>query len=155
MRKTIAIIAVCATLSIAANAQQFELQADANPSAESEIKALELKLPELIVRADWDEYAEHLALDYQHVRENGQIENKGETMAALRDVKRKIIIMEMEPASLSIRIYGDTAIASAEFTVRARESGQVKSRRMRLTDVVVKRTGQWWLVGEQATQSGK
>jgi ketosteroid isomerase-like protein len=66
-----------------------------------------------------------------------------EEILSLRDVKRKIIVMEMEPAGLAIRTYGDTAVSNAEFTITVRDSGQVKSRRTRLADVFVKRDGQW------------
>ena len=145
------LFALCAALA----AQQPDARPDATPSAESEIKALELELPELIVQADWDEYAKHLASDFLHTRDNGQVENKEETMAALRDLKRKIIVMEMEPADLLIHTYGDTAVASAKFTIRVREAGQVKSRVTRQTDVFVKRDGQWLMVAEQVTDIGK
>ena len=145
------LFALCAALA----AQQPDARPDATPSAESEIKALELELPELIVQADWDEYAKHLASDFLHTRDNGQVENKEETMAALRDLKRKIIVMEMEPADLLIHVYGDTAVASAKFTIRVREAGQVKSRVTRQTDVFVKRDGQWLMVAEQVTDIGK
>jgi len=131
------------------------MHADANPTAAGEIKALELKLAGLIIRGDWDEYAKYLAPDYLHTRYNGQVENKDEALASLRDVKRKIIVMEMEPADLVIRIFGDTAVANAEFTITVRDSGQVKSRRTRLTDVFVKRDGQWCLVAGQETPIGK
>ena len=114
-----------------------------------------MKLAGLILRGDWDEYAKYLAPDYLHTRYNGQVENKGEALASLRDVKRKIIVMEMEPADLAIRIYGDTALANAEFTVTVRDSGQVKSRRTRLTDVFMRRDGQWCLVAGQETPIGK
>jgi len=145
------LFALCAALA----AQQPDARPDATPSAESEIKALELRLPELIVQAAWDEYAKHLASDFLHTRDNGQVENKEETMAALRDLKRKIIVMEMEPADLLIHVYGDTAVASAKFTIRVREAGQVKSRVTRQTDVFVKRDGQWLMVAEQVTDIGK
>jgi len=131
------------------------MHADANPTAAGEIKALELKLAGLIIRGDWDEYAKYLAPDYLHTRYNGQVENKDEALASLRDVKRKIIVMEMEPADLVIRIFGDTAVANAEFTITVRDSGQVKSRRTRLTDVFVKRDGQRCLVAGQETPIGK
>ena len=145
------LFALCAALV----AQQPDARPDATPSAESEIKALELRLPELIVQAAWDEYAKHLASDFLHTRDNGQVENKEETMAALRDLKRKIIVMEMEPADLLIHTYGDTAVASAKFTIRVREAVQVKSRVTRQTDVFVKRDGQWLMVAEQVTDIGK
>src|ERR1700694_892846 len=148
-------ITVLLAFSIALSAQQPGAHADANPVAESEIKALELKLAELIVHADWDEYEKHLASDYLHTRDNGHVESKDEALASLRDVKRKIIVMEMEPADLAIRIYGDTAVSNAEFTTSVRESGQVKTRRTRQTDVFLKRDGQWYLIAEQGTMIGK
>src|SRR5258708_30355766 len=109
------IIAVLLALSIAITAQQQGAHGDANPVAEGEIKTLEFRLAGLIVRADWDEYAKHLASDYLHTRDNGRVESKDEALASLRDVKRKIIVVEMEPADLAIRIYGDTAGYKPEF----------------------------------------
>ena len=154
MRK-IFVITFLLALSASLTAQQPSVHTDANPAVEGEIKALELRLAELIVHGDWDEYAKYLAPDYLHTRDNGRVEGKAEVMAGLRDVKSKVIVMEMEPADAVIRIYGDTAVANAEFTTRVRESGQVKSRRIRLTDVFVKRDGQWCLVVGQETPIGK
>jgi hypothetical protein len=148
-------ITVLLAFSLALTAQQAGTQADANPVAEGEIKALEMKLAELIVHGDWDEYEKHLASDYLHTRDNGHVESKDEALGSLRDVKRKIIVMEMEPADLEIRIYGDTAVSNAEFTTSVRESGQVKTRRTRQTDVFVKRDGQWYLIAGQGTTIGK
>jgi ketosteroid isomerase-like protein len=62
--------------------------------------------------------------------------------------------MEMEPDQ-RVRFYADTAISSEEFTVSVREAGQVKTRRLRMTDVLVKRDGQWYLAAEHATAVGK
>jgi hypothetical protein len=149
------IITVLLALSLALSAQPQGMHAEVNPAAEGEIKALEMKLAELIVHGDWDEYEKHLASDYLHTRDSGHVESKDEALASLRDVKRKIIVMEMEPADLAIRIYGDTAVSNAEFTTSVRESGQVKTRRTRQTDVFVKRDGQWYLIAEQGTTIGK
>jgi ketosteroid isomerase-like protein len=154
MRRAITITLLLA-LSITLMAQPPSLHADANPAAEGEIKALELKLADLIVRGDWDEYAKYLVSDYLRTRENGRIERKDEALAGLRDVKRKIIVMEMEPANLAIHIYGDTAVSSAEFAITIRDSGQVKNLLIRQTDVFVKRNGQWSLIAQQETTIGK
>jgi ketosteroid isomerase-like protein len=153
--QTIFRIAVLLALSLTLAAQQPSVHGDVNPAAEGEIKALESKLAELIVHADWDEYAKHLASDYLHTRANGIVENKDEALAGLRDVRRKVIFMEADPADLAIHIYGDTAISNAEVTVTVRESGQVKTLHTRVTDVFVKRDGQWWLVAQQGTTIGK
>lgn len=142
-------------LSTFLTAQPPGLHADTSPAAADEIKALETKLADLIVRGDWDEYASRLASDYLHTRDNGRVESKDQAMAALRDVNRKVIVMEMEPSDAIFHIYGDTAVSNAEFTTRVRDSGQVKSRRVRLIDVFVKRDGQWSLIAEQETLIGK
>ncbi len=136
-------------------AQEPAVRADANPSADSEIKALELKLSDLVVRGEWDEYAKHLAPDYLHTRDNGQVEGKDEALASLRDVKRKIIFVEAEPADFTIHNYGDTAVSNAQLTVTVRDSGQVKTRVSRQTQVFVKRDGLWLLVAGQDTTIGK
>jgi ketosteroid isomerase-like protein len=159
MRKVFIIMIVLAfwvlSVSVALVAQQAGVNADANAGAEGEIKALELKFAELIVHGDWDEYAKHLASDYLHTLENGHVENKNEALAKLRDVQRKIIFAEMQPADSAIRIYGDTAVFNAEFIFTVRDSGQVKTRHSRVTDVFVKRDGEWHLIAEQNTPIGK
>jgi ketosteroid isomerase-like protein len=148
-------VAVLLAFSVSLSAQQPGAHADANPTAENEIKALELKLADEIVRSDWDKYAKHLGSDYLHTRENGQVENKEQALASLGDIRRKTIVMELEPEDLVIHIYGDTAVSSAKFAVTVREAGQVKNRFARLTYVFVKREGQWFLVAEQGTTIGK
>jgi len=153
--RTVFTITVLLALGLSLAAQQPGLHADANPNAEGEIQALELKLAGLIVQGDWDEYAKHLSPDYLHTRDNGRVENKDEALASLSDVQRKIIVMEIEPKAIQIRIYGDTAVSNAEFTISVRDSGQVKTRRSRLTGVFVKRDGQWYQVAEQSATIGK
>src|SRR5260370_2135882 len=99
MRK-IFIVVLLLAVSASLTAQQPDVHADANPAPESEIRALELKLAGLIIRGDWDEYAKYLAPDYLHTRYNGQVESKDEALASLREVKRKVIVIEIEPPDL-------------------------------------------------------
>jgi ketosteroid isomerase-like protein len=144
-----------ATLSAAAQPSAIAVHADANPAAEAEIKAVELKLAELIVHADWDEYSKHLGSDYIYIRETGLPENKDEALSTLADVKRRIIFMEMDPADFVIRTYGDSAVLSARYAITVRDSGQVRVHPARLTHVFAKRNGQWYLVAGQYTPIGK
>jgi uncharacterized protein (TIGR02246 family) len=146
-----ALTAVLIALSVYLTAQTKDVRGGANPAAENEIKALEQKLADLTVHEDWEEYAKHLTPDYFCVTENGHLESKDEALAILRDAKRKIIFMEIEPTSFAIRIYGDTAVSSAEFTFTIRESGQVKTHLARLTHIFVKRESQWLLAAAQRT----
>ncbi len=136
-------------------AQPPDVRAGEDAPSEAGVKALEAKLAALIVKGEWDEYAKSLGSDYIHTRQNGVVENKSEALASLRDDKRKIIVMEMEPADSKVLVYGDTALANAEFTVTLRDGGQVRSRRTRLTDVYIRRDGVWLLISGQDTTIGK
>ena len=147
------IVLLLAVGAIAA-AQQSSLRADTNPAAEGEIKALELKLADWIVHGNWDAYSKVLAPDYLHTNYNGHVESKDEALAGLRDEHRKIIVMEAETSDQRVRILGDTAVFNAEFTIWVRESGQVKTRVLRVTDVFLGRDGQWLLIAEQSTAIG-
>lgn len=134
--------------------QSAKPQADSNSAADAEVKTFVSHMTELIVKADWDGYAQRLLPDYLRTDYDGRVMNKDEALTRLRDPQRKIIVMEMEPDQ-RVRIYGDTAISSAAFTISVRDSGQVKTRLIRMTDVLVKREGQWSLAAEQATAVGK
>ncbi len=135
-------------------AQPAAPQADSNGAAEAEIKAFVSHMAEMIVKGDWDGYAQRLSPDYLRTDYDGRVLNKDEALARLRDPQRKIIVMEMEPDQ-RVRTYGDTAISSTAFTISVRDSGQVKTRLIRMTDVLGRRDGQWYLLAEHATAVGK
>jgi uncharacterized protein (TIGR02246 family) len=147
-------LAIATSFTLSAISQTAAPQRDSNSVAEAEVKVFVAKMAERIVKGDWDAYAQRLAPDYLHTGYDATVENKDQALASLRDPKRKIIVMEMEPEQ-RIRFYGDTAISSAEFTISVREAGQVKTRRLRMTDVLVKRDGEWCLAAEHATAIGK
>lgn len=141
---------LCCGVAIAQSGPRTE----SNAASEAEVKAFVAKVADSIVKGDWEDYAQHLAPDYLRTDYDGRVMNKEEALARLRDPLRKIIVMEAEPDQ-RVRIYGDTAISSAGFTISVRDSGQVRTRVIRTTDVLVKRDGQWYLVAEQATAVGK
>jgi hypothetical protein len=128
--------------------------ADSDSAVEADVKALVSQMAGMIVKADWNGYAQRLAPDYLRTSYDGRVVNKDEALASLRDPQRKIIVMEIEPDQ-RVRLYGDSAVSSTEFTISVRESGHLKTRLIRMTDVLVKREGQWYVVAEHATAIGK
>ena|SRR5271157_1501356 len=122
-------------------------------NVEEELKTFEVKLADLIVRGDWDEYEKHLAADYTRVAADGKLENKGEVMSAFRKGPRKIIVME--PEDLHLVIYGEAAVMQGHVTTSVRESGHVNTRNERFTEVFVRQDGQWRMAAEHETAMGK
>jgi hypothetical protein len=129
------------------------LRAKGKSGVEEELKTVELRLANLIVHGDWDEYEKHLTAGYMRVAADGKLENKDEVMSDFRKGSRKIIVME--PEDLHVRIYGETAVMQGHLTTSVRESGRVSTRNERFTAVFVRRVGQWLLAAEQETPMGK
>jgi len=80
------IITFLLALGASLSAQNPGIHPSVDAAAEAEIKTLELKFAELIVRGDWDEYVKHLAPDYLHTRDNGQRHDKLWRVSVLRVV---------------------------------------------------------------------
>jgi len=127
--------------------------AGAQTGPEAEIKTLELRLSDLVVHGNWDEYEKHLAPDYTRIASHGKLLNKEDVMADFRTGPRKIIVME--PEELQIRIHEGDAILQGQLTTSVRESGRVTTRVERFTHVFVKKDGEWLLAAEQETTIGK
>jgi hypothetical protein len=134
-------------------ARPASAQAQGNANVEEELKAVELKLANLTIHGDWDEYEKYLAADYTRIKADGKLESKGEVMSDFRKGPRKIIVIE--PEDLRVRFYGEAAVMVGHVTTSVRESGRVNTRNERFTELFVKQGGQWSLAAEQETGMGK
>jgi ketosteroid isomerase-like protein len=123
-------------------AQETGLKASANFSIETEIKALETQLDDLLLKSNWQEYASHLADDYSQVGE--QIQNKQAVLADLQSGKVKFLYLT--PDEMQVRCYGDIAILNLHLSIVARENGRVITTSHRMTKVFLRQEGRWLLV---------
>lgn len=146
-------LAVATAVSQSAPEPSNPVRPVTSAQADEEIKALELKLANLIVHADWDEYEKLLGPDYTRVAYNGMFEDKKATMSSFRNGPRQYVVME--PEDLRVRTYGETAVLQGKLTISVRESGRLSSKVERFTQVFVKRDGRWFLTAEQETAVGK
>ena len=121
--------------------------------SEEELKMVELKLADLMIHANWDEYEKQLAAGYTLIDAKGKLQSKDEIMAEFRKGERKIIVME--PEDLRGRIYGEASVLQGKCTTSVRESGHLRTRNERFTQVFIRRDGKWLLAAEQQTAIGK
>ncbi|HEX3322471.1 MAG TPA: nuclear transport factor 2 family protein [Terriglobales bacterium] len=142
------------TMLLPSHAQEKGLERDVNPAAVAEVRALELKLSDLIVQGNWNEYEKILASGYVRTTADGQSENKDQSLATLRSGEPKIVAMI--PEEMEVSVYGDTAILTGNLTITARKDNKIRERHSRLTDVFIRRGGAWYLSATQMTfVSGK
>jgi uncharacterized protein (TIGR02246 family) len=115
--------------------------------AEQEIRSVEDKRREALLRGDTTTLDQIFADDYTVVNQFGQVRTKAQMMSELKSgtLKYESIVEE----DVSTRVYGDAAVLSGRLTSKheGRESTQA-----RFTRVYVKRQGRWQAVAFQTTR---
>ena len=121
------------------------LPADKDPAVVRDIKALELRLADLIVRGEIDTYSTFLADEYSRINDRGEVQTRDEVLRQFRKGTRG---GTMEPTDLVVQSYGDTAILTGILRLKGPQaSDPVRSSRFR--KVFIRRGGKWYLVSLQ------
>jgi ketosteroid isomerase-like protein len=124
-----------ATGLVSAQSSGSGIVSDQSAAAENEVKALELRLCDLLLHGDLEEYGRHVADDYVRSGPDGSLAGKAEVLRALQ----KNRIVTMDPGDIRIRVCGDTAVLSVDLLWKQeRATGQV-ALRSRITKTFVKR----------------
>jgi ketosteroid isomerase-like protein len=80
----------------------------------------------------------------------GKLYTKAEEIADIRN--RKEMVDSTASSDMQVRVDGNTGIVTGVYTMKGRdEKGQPFDRRIRYTDVYVKRDGRWQVVSSQGT----
>jgi len=96
-------------------------------------------------------FERNLADDYYGVSSRtGKITTKAEDIAEIRN--RKDVIDSAVASDMDVRVEGNTALVTGVYHLKGRdEKGQPFDRRIRYTDVYVKRDGRWLALASQGT----
>ncbi|HEY6213758.1 MAG TPA: nuclear transport factor 2 family protein [Vicinamibacterales bacterium] len=134
-------VAVASLAGILASAQQSGSAADEVVRAErAEVGAT--------VKKDRAALEKLYADDYSYTHSNGVVASKAEDLAA--DVAADMKWTSFTLTDTKVRAYGDAAILTGVETLQGSAKGYVPGPR-RLTDVWVKRNGQWQMAGGAST----
>jgi len=87
------------------------------------------------------------------VNDDGSVQTKAEFLASVKSAPSQAGSQEQQevPESMSMRVFGNTAIATGVFRAKGMEGGKAYSRRERFVDTWVYKDGQWRCVGTNAT----
>ncbi len=125
-------------------------KAATNDEVELEIRQVEDKRREALLRSDTTALDQIFADDYIVTNQFGQVQTKAQMMSALKSGALKFeSVVEDE---VSVRVYGDAALVTGRATSKheGRDTTQV-----RFTRVYVKRQGRWQAVAYQVTRIGQ
>jgi ketosteroid isomerase-like protein len=122
-------------------------RAATSDKAEQEIRQVEDKRREALLRSNTTALDEIFADDYIVTNQFGQVQTKAQMISALKSGELKFESVVED--DVSVRVYGDAAVVTGRATSKheGRESTQV-----RFTRVYVKRRGHWQAVTYQVTR---
>ena len=104
------------------------------------------------VKRDAGWFERNLAADYSGISSRtGKLSNKTEEIASFK--ADKSVYESAQPSDMNIRIEGNSAYVTGIYHLKGRdEKGQQFNRRIRYTDVYIKRDGRWQVWASQGTE---
>jgi uncharacterized protein (TIGR02246 family) len=87
--------------------------------------------------------------DSVHIHTNGMIITKSQLLAGMRSGFVKFEYLRRD--EVSVRLYGNAAVAISRITFKSRVNGQEMSGQYRATGILLKIKGHWRIAGGQAT----
>ncbi len=133
-------------------AKAADAEAKQVSSGEEELRTLEAKLNEAIVRADLGFFDRVFAADFTHTNHTGAFRSKAEWLANHKP-GAKSPYESFDTEDLAVRLYGDTAVVTGRSIPKGKDSkGQAITGQFRFTRVWVKRDGRWQVVSFQGTR---
>jgi ketosteroid isomerase-like protein len=143
MRLTAMLVLICAT------AWLVQAQVDSDHGVESKIIALEKAWNQAYKAGDRRALDTIPDNDIVLNNDDGTVQNKAEFLASVTASNSQE--QQVAPESMSVHVFGNTAIATGVFRAKGVEGGKPYVRRERFVDTWVYKGGKWTCVATNAT----
>ncbi len=101
-------------------------------------------------RRDAKWFEEHMADNYMDIGPSGEVMNKSQWLAALRDNKARYD--DIQVSDMNIRTEGDTAVITGIYSIKGQTpDNRPLNQKMRFTRTMVKKDGQWQAIAAQVS----
>ena len=118
--------------------------------AESEIRQLENRRIQAMLKVDTEALNRLLADDLTYTHSSGQVDTKSQLIDSLKSGERKYLMIE--PQDVKVRLYGAAAIVTGRAKLKTVSKGQESNFQVQFTDVYAKRKGRWQMVAWQSSR---
>ncbi len=144
------IIGLLASASAADTRPSSQPPQNVHNGAEADLRRLNKEAAEMQVRKDANAADRLLADDYVFLQADGNVSNKGQNLAVLRDAA--FVCEAFASEDVVVRVYGDVGVVTGRAIMRATYAGQDVGGEFLYADVWAKRGGRWQTVVSQATR---
>jgi ketosteroid isomerase-like protein len=136
-------------LSMAADNVNPKKESGVNDKINDELQKLEKEWTQAIVKNDAEAIGRFMSADWVIIGPEGNVIEKARFLAVIKTGDLTHQSMELE--DLRVRVYGDTAIITAQARSKGEYQGRSFSTHERSTSVYVKKDGLWLCVLTQLT----
>jgi ketosteroid isomerase-like protein len=119
------------------------------PAIESKVIALEKAWNQAYKIGDTKALDEILDKSIVLVNDDGSVQTKGEFLASVHATNSQE--QQVAPESMSVRVFGNVAIASGVMRVKGVEGGKPYARREQFVDTWLYKAGKWVCIATDAT----
>jgi ketosteroid isomerase-like protein len=120
-------------------------------AAEREVRELERKFEQAVIKGDIAFFDRVLAKDFTHTTQSGKFRDRQEWLANHKAGQSNYDALNVD--QLAVHAYGDTAVVTAAIKPQGRDSqGKPMEGRYRYLRVWVRRDGTWQVVAFQSTR---
>jgi len=134
---------------LCASALFVPAQNDTNSGVQSKIIALEKAWNQAYKLGDTRALEGILDDQIVLINDDGSIQTKAEFLASVQPAKSQE--QQVAPESMSVRVFGTTAVATGVFRAKGVEAGKPYVRRERFVDTWVNKGGKWVCIATNAT----
>jgi ketosteroid isomerase-like protein len=120
---------------------------------QEEILNVERDFAQAVIKNDAEAVGQFLSDDWIIIDPDGGVIDKARFLGVIKS--GALTHEQMDSDDVRIRIYGDTAIATALTRTKGKFMGQDFTTQERATDVLVKKNGRWRVVFSQLTRFSK
>jgi hypothetical protein len=144
------LIVVCALLMLSVPGSASAAGQTGEAKNESEIRQLENRRFQAMLKVDTDELNRILADDLTYTHSSGGVDTKSQLIDSLKSGERKY--QAIEPQDLKVRLYGSAAVVTGRARLKTVSKGQESDFRVQFTDVYAKKKGHWQMVAWQSSR---
>ena len=122
---------------------------DADAAARSQVLALEKVWNQAYKAGDAKALASILDNALVLVEDDGSLKSKADFLSSIKGPTANE--EQVAPESLTVRVFGNTAIAIGVIAVKTKQNGKTVTRRERFIDTWLNRSGKWVCIATDAT----
>ncbi|MGH9546174.1 MAG: nuclear transport factor 2 family protein [Terriglobales bacterium] len=139
------LIVVCATASL------VRAQEDSESAVRTRIIALEKAWNQAYKAGDTHALDSILDNEIVLINDDGSVQSKAEFLGSVKATKNNSQEQQVAPESMSVHVFGNTAVATGVFRAKGVENGKSYVRRERFVDTWIFNNGKWSCVATNAT----